>query len=148
MTVLAGIDENERSERIVEIAADLARTYDDTLLALHVVPTEDFESHSASVKAIPGFTDFSIEQEKESAQRFASRFAREVVEDDDVRIDGAGRVGDVTEELLAAAEEIDPRFLVVGGRRRSPVGKAVFGNTAQQILLNASCPVVTQLDDG
>lgn len=47
-----------------------------------------------------------------------------------------------SEDLLefAKAEEID--LIVIGVRRRSPVGKLVLGSNAQDILLRADCPVL------
>lgn len=148
MAILAAIDENERSRTVVRIAADLADKYDDTLIALHVVPEEDFDSHKDAVKDIPGFQDYSFTQEADSAKRFVRDFVLETeVDVDENRLDPRGRVGDITAEILAEAAELDPRYLVISGRRRSPAGKAVFGNTAQRILLNADCPVVTQMSD-
>ena len=52
-------------------------------------------------------------------------------------------VGDsLAEDLLAAARKNEVDLLVIGLRRRSPVGKLVMGSTAQEILLNADCPVL------
>ena len=148
MTVLTAIGEEERSKQTVTIAHDLATAYDDDLVALHVVPEEDYDAHKASIEGIPDFTDFSLTQEEESAERFARRFVDETVEgvDPDI-VEPRGRVGDVAEEVLAEAANVEPRYLVIGGRRRSPAGKAIFGNTAQKILLNAYCPVVTKMNE-
>lgn len=148
MTILAAIDENERSRIVAKIAYDLATTYDDTLVALHVIPQEDFESHRRSMETIPEFQDYSFSQRMESARRFAREFVLETVDEgNSVELEAQGRVGDVTDEILSEADSLEPRFLVISGRRKSPVGKAAFGNTAQQILLNADCPVVTQLSN-
>ncbi|GAA1244825.1 universal stress protein [Janibacter melonis] len=45
-------------------------------------------------------------------------------------------------ELLDRSYEDDTQMLVIGLRRRSPVGKLFLGSTAQRLLLEAGCPVV------
>jgi nucleotide-binding universal stress UspA family protein len=52
------------------------------------------------------------------------------------------RGNDPSEDLIAAAEESDADFIVIGLRRRTPVGKLILGSNAQRILLDASCPVL------
>lgn len=49
---------------------------------------------------------------------------------------------DVAEDLIAVAEEYSADFIVIGLRRRSPVGKLILGSNAQRILLDAPCPVL------
>jgi len=49
---------------------------------------------------------------------------------------------EAADEVLAAAEEVDASLIVIGLRRRSPVGKLLMGSTSQRILLDASCPVL------
>lgn len=45
--------------------------------------------------------------------------------------------------ILDAAVSHDVELIVVGTRRRSPVGKLILGSTVQQILLEASVPVLS-----
>jgi len=49
---------------------------------------------------------------------------------------------DPAEDLMAVAEEIKADLIVIGLRRRTPVGKLILGSNAQRILLDAPCPVL------
>ena len=44
--------------------------------------------------------------------------------------------------ILTLASRMSVELIVVGIRRRSPVGKAVIGSESQKLLLNADCPVL------
>jgi nucleotide-binding universal stress UspA family protein len=46
------------------------------------------------------------------------------------------------EEILAAAEEAGADLIVIGLRRRTPVGKLFLGSSSQHVILDAACPVV------
>jgi nucleotide-binding universal stress UspA family protein len=50
---------------------------------------------------------------------------------------------DVAEELDLIATEVDAELVVIGLRRRSPVGKLLLGSAASRILLTATRPVLT-----
>lgn len=49
---------------------------------------------------------------------------------------------DPAEDILAAALSSGAELIVIGLRRRTPVGKLLLGSHAQRILLEAPCPVL------
>ncbi len=49
---------------------------------------------------------------------------------------------DPSDDLVALAEESGADLIVIGLRRRSPVGKLILGSNAQRVLLDAPCPVL------
>lgn len=50
--------------------------------------------------------------------------------------------GEPAEEILDAADRTSAVLVVIGLRRRTPVGKLLMGSTAQRVLLEAPCPVL------
>ena len=49
---------------------------------------------------------------------------------------------DVAEAIFDALTNLDTELLVIGARRRSPVGKLILGSVTQTIILNADVPVL------
>ena len=49
---------------------------------------------------------------------------------------------EAAEDLLSIADEVGAELIVIGLRRRTPVGKLILGSNAQRILLDAHCPVL------
>jgi nucleotide-binding universal stress UspA family protein len=47
------------------------------------------------------------------------------------------------EDLVRFAEEHEIDEIIVGVKKRSKVGKMLFGSTLQYVVLNAPCPVLT-----
>ena len=68
--------------------------------------------------------------------------AEERLLDGGVSVETATRHGDPAEEILEAAEEIDADLIVLGGRKRSPLGSLLFGSVSQAVTLDATRPVI------
>jgi len=49
---------------------------------------------------------------------------------------------EVNNALVGLIEDVAGSVVVVGARRRSPIGKALLGSTAQSVVLGASSPVL------
>lgn len=47
------------------------------------------------------------------------------------------------EAILSVARQVDADTIVIGMRRRSRVGKLVLGSTAQEILIDSECEVLS-----
>lgn len=176
MVILAAVDGEAVPDRVVEVGHELAGDHGEELLVLHVMSQEQFDQHQeasteSTVSLGPmlapevGYGDSGSDSGStgssgsgtnrynlEDGQRDAEGVARDVVEatlDDEstIKVTCVGRVGESVEEILAAAEQKDARYLVIGGRKRTPVGKAVFGSSTQSILLSADRPVMTVMKD-
>lgn len=162
MSILVATDGETIPSEPVRIGYDLARTYGTDLVVLHVMPDDVFaefqESAAGRDRTISlagrlsygGSSGSGQRYSVENGERNAAKVAREVVEGslgeyDDVTFQG--RVGEPVAELLAEADRQDAQYVVVGGRKRSPAGKALFGSKTQSILLSSERPVVTVMID-
>lgn len=138
MTIVVAVDAEREDDPVISVAADLAEAFDDELVVLHVMPDGEFERRR---------TDH--EYYVDDAARDAKRTARWVAEGslgEDADVTALGRVGEPVETILSTADDHDARYVVIGGRKRTPVGKAIFGSVTQSVLLDAHRSVVTVMD--
>jgi nucleotide-binding universal stress UspA family protein len=54
---------------------------------------------------------------------------------------------DIAQTILGLAGRAGAELLVIGGRRRSPVGKAVMGSHTQRIILGSRVPVLVMMPE-
>lgn len=93
-----------------------------------------------SIEVIVGARGMGAAKERE-------RLAREVVEIMETQgvkysvLEDSGD-DDIAEFICDTARDVDANLIVIGLRRRSPVGKLILGSNAQRILLEAHCPVL------
>ena len=52
------------------------------------------------------------------------------------------RGNNAVEEIEALVKLLDVSVLIIGLRKRSPLGKLIMGSVSQELLLNVSCPVL------
>lgn len=148
MVILAAVGESEDQIKIIEVAYDLARVYDDELRVLHVIPENDAEDHFDSIRRVNEFKNISFSVEVDRAEHIAETFIGKALDIDSAEnVTAMGRIGNTADEILSVAETLHPRYLVIGGRKRSAVGKAVFGSVTQSVILNADQTVVAVKPD-
>ena len=70
------------------------------------------------------------------------RRALDALDDAGIETAVVGESGDPTDAILRVADERDADAIYIGGRKRSPAGKALFGSVAQSLILSADRPVL------
>ncbi|GAB3706765.1 universal stress protein [Halorubrum pallidum] len=139
MVIVAAVDRSERAPAIVEEAVELGEAFDEPVEVVHVLTRQKFidlerTSVSDTGHTIP--TDDILE--------IAEDIAQEVIDESSaVDVSPVGLLGDPADEVVNYAESNDARYLVIAGRKRSPVGKALFGSTVQTVMLDSEVPVVS-----
>jgi len=122
---------------------------DAELVLLATLDTEEYSEGIDTLAAINEIeeTSYGNEQILSMASELANSVAREALEGLDVNWRSRGAIVESdgadseAETILQVAEAEDCDHIFLPGRRRSPTGKAVFGDTAQSVILNFGGPV-------
>jgi nucleotide-binding universal stress UspA family protein len=145
---LVVVTDSTHNDRILREAGELAASNGAELVLLSVTPTEEYEDTHDAVASI-GSSDlvYTIEQAEESAVRDIERTAATAFEGLDVDYHTKAVFGREVDSILDVADAYDCDHLFIAGRRRSPTGKALFGDLTQQVLLSFDGPVTVLLGD-
>jgi nucleotide-binding universal stress UspA family protein len=142
MVIVAAVDRDDGETDVVRQAWSLADRLDQELHLVHCLSRSELRDIERT----------NYEQTGESVdmseiKEIAASVARDAAADVPGDVRTVGLVGAAAEEILDYVADVDPEYLVIGGRKQSPVGKVIFGSTTQSILLNADRPVLTVMGD-
>ena len=126
MSIVVGYTPSAQGEAALRAGAAQARRTRDCL----VVASHHFHDPEA------GWTVASPEQVQEA---IAALGAEELK----VTVRTGAPAEDAGEFLLSVAEEEKAALVVIGLRRKSPIGKLNLGAAARRVVLGSSCPVLT-----
>jgi len=128
MKIMVGYDGSEASMRAVELAISHAQAFDGKIVAVASMD-RGTENELEDINVL-----------EEALKRLKNDIEEKGIScDTHLLIRGMSPGEDLVRYALE--QEIDEIILTI--QRKSKVGKLIFGSTAQHVILNAPCPVVT-----
>ena len=139
-TVLLAVGKNDadRIDELTQAVTDIAGPAGADAVIAHVFSDEEYDT----VVDRLDFESASEADPDDVADRHSTvRELRTRLDDAGIGYSVRGSVGEHGSEIVSLAEDTAADLVIVGGSKRSPTGKAVFGSVAQEVMLNAPCPV-------
>lgn len=127
MRIVAGFLRSPEGRAALDRAIDETRLRSGELLVVH------------SMKGGERDEEQQVLTYRQEFEQLETRLANEGIS---YRLVEYARGNSPSEDLLQVAADEAADLLVIGIRRRSPVGKLVLGSNAQDILLQADCAVL------
>ena len=133
-----GPGDADRTEELARAVTDIAAPTGAQVVLAHVFTDEEFDGVVSQLDYDPSG---EIDPDEVASRHATVRELTDAFDEADVEYSVRGRVGAHGETIVDLANEVNADRVIVGGRKRSPTGKAVFGSTAQEVMLSAPCPV-------
>ena len=137
---LVSLRDTDTHRDLLAEAASFAAGTDAELVALWHLDADEYDEDLRTLEAVGRVEN--VEYDHSTILEGASADARSLVEstigdaDVDVQVTVAvGSADDQADQVLKTAAERDCDHVFIVGKSRSPTGKAVFGDFAQQVIL-------------
>lgn len=148
---LVVIDDTDKHRELLAEAADVVRATDSELELFSWETPDEFEDNMEALEIAERAegTTYSTASADDIVRNFLSEFVDDVLGEDAPEYDVSSAVVEddgVADEILNAARASDCDYIFLVGRRRSPTGKVLFGDVAQQVLLNFDGHVTVTMD--
>ena len=127
MTIVVGYVSTKEGEAALERAFEECLLRKSNLVVIHSDRGGNTLSGDASRK------------NDEDLKKVKARIAEAGIEGE---VRGLVRGKEPAEDLIGVAQETDAELIIIGLRRRTPVGKLILGSNAQRVLLDAPCAVL------
>lgn len=139
---LVVVEPTEEAKELAREAGSLAEGVDASVVLIYATTDEEYAARKQAMSSIAssGGT-YTGDDARAGAKQFAQDIADEVLTDMELEYETAGYVGKKGDVVLRAADEYECDHVFLPGRKRSPTGKALFGDTTQQVLLEYDGPV-------
>ncbi|NUB90966.1 universal stress protein [Haloterrigena sp. SYSU A558-1] len=139
-TALVVLTDETADERLLDAAKRYATGTDTELLVCRFIDRKEYQSDARN-EARDGKQVKTIEMIEDEAEKEAATVADRVFANADVSYAAIGAAGELPKKIIEVADERGCGHLFVSGRKRSPTGKALFGDIAQAVLLRFDGPV-------
>lgn len=133
-----GPGDADRIESLATAVIEVAEPTGARVVLAHVFTDEEYDGVVSQLDYDPMG---EIDPDEVASRHATVRELTQAFDDANLDYEIRGQVGPHGESIVELANEVGANRVVVGGRKRSPTGKAFFGSTAQEVMLNAPCPV-------
>ena len=123
--------------KLAAAAIDIAKPADATVVVGQIFTEDEYDTARTSL-GLADDTELSPEKIAEQHGSFNAIVSRL----DSQGLDYVLRTAVGPHAGTVVEQAADTDFIIIGGSKRSPAGKAIFGSATQDILLDAPCPVV------
>jgi nucleotide-binding universal stress UspA family protein len=136
-TIMLATDFSTCSDKAASYARALARRFSSTVEIAHVFDPSDVTSHPKAILGLSVKERQKLSNEK--LEHLRDDFIASGIDTKTVSAEGHRPFA----ALLRAAKEHNVDLIVAGTQSKSPLERFVLGSTAEQLIRNAKCPVLT-----